>query len=228
MPRKTNTQDHLMNPSTIRFFGCAGGLAIILGSLAAGFAYCGKLGQRYSPLNHFISELGEIGVSRLAWAFNGGLILGGLLFIPESIGLGLLIPGVWSKLGMLAGCITALAVSLVGVFPMNNISPHIKAAMTNFRFGLVMVVCFSIAIGFPTQTAVLPPLPRLFGLAGIPSILAYTYFLAYSKAMFASSTDALSPLSKERPRVWRLAASEWAIFVTTIPWFIAVAVSLFP
>jgi hypothetical membrane protein len=210
----------LTYPAAIRFFGITGGLAIILGALAAGLAYCGKLGERYSLLNHFISELGEAGVSRLAWAFNAGLILGGLLFVPESIGLGLLLPGIWSRLGMLAGCVTALAVALVGVFPMNKIGPHIKAAMTNFRAGLVMVLCFSLAIAFPTQA---PQLPRLFALAGLPSILAYAYFLAYAKVMFSSSQDALSPLSRSRPSVWRLAASEWAIFLTTIPWFMAIA-----
>lgn len=216
-----NPIEFLTEPSAIRFFGLAGSAFMFLGVIGAALAYRGKLGQRYSPLNHFISELGELGVSRLAWLFNAGLFLGGLLYIPEAIGLGLLLPGLWAKLGMAAGCVTALAVALVGVFPMNNIGPHIKAAMTNFRAGLVMVLCFSIAIAVSPAGP-----PRLLSLAGLPSVLAYAYFLAYSRTMFRSSQDALSPLSKPRPRVWRLAAAEWAIFLTTIPWFMAVGLGV--
>lgn len=36
-----------------------------------------------------ISELGEVGVSRAARVFNGGLLAGGLLLLPYTIGLGL-------------------------------------------------------------------------------------------------------------------------------------------
>jgi hypothetical membrane protein len=214
----------LSSAAAFRVFGIGGTLAALLGVLASGLAYRGRRGERFSPFNHFISELGEVGVSRLAWAFNAGLILAGLLLLPECIGLGLLLPGVWARLGMLAGGIAALALALVGVFPMNRIGPHIQAAMTYFRLGLVMVLCFSIAIF--AQPPLAPVLPRMLGLAGVPAVLAYTYFLLYSSKSFRSSSDALSPLKTDRPRVWALAVSEWLIFLTTLPWFLAVALGV--
>ena len=36
--------------------------------------------EPFSPLNHWISELGEVGVSRLAAVFNVGLVVGGICY----------------------------------------------------------------------------------------------------------------------------------------------------
>lgn len=214
--------DFLTTTSAILWFGITGCLAIVIGCLSSGLVYTGKLGERYSLLNHFISELGEKGVSRLAWLFNLGLMTGGLLLFFECIGLGLRIPGIFSKLGMVAGCGACIAVILVGVFPMNHLTPHIRAAMTFFRLGLVTILLFTIGILFqPLESLVVP---RITGLAGIPSVLAYALFLVYSARKFSTSADALTPLSQARPRLWKLAFLEWLIFVTTIPWFLGVAI----
>lgn len=52
------------------YFGLAGAALVAACSLAAALAYAGPDGEPYSLLNHFISELGEVGVSPLAWLFN--------------------------------------------------------------------------------------------------------------------------------------------------------------
>jgi len=211
-------------PSFIQICAIIGALTAVMGSLIAALPYRGKRGQRYSLLNHFISELGEAGVSRRAWAFNGGLILCGMALLPCSVGLGLLIPGAWAKLGMVAGAVTAIGVTFVGIYPMNNLTPHVRAAMTYFRAGLVMVIFFTIAIF--TQPADNLVLPRLVGLMGIPAILAYSFFLIYMSLTSRSGQSALSPLEGDRPRFWVMPFSEWLIFLTTVPWFCAVALSL--
>ena len=216
----------LISPSIIQACGLAGSLAAVLGCLAAAIVYKGKHGERYSLLNHFISELGEPGVSRLAWAFNLGLILCGLLLLPASIGLGLLMPGLWPKLAMLAGCIAAVSVALVGFYPMNNLTPHIRAAMTFFRSGLAMVLLFSIAIY--AQPAAQRVLPLPISLVGAPAAAAYTFFLVYSRLRFSQPGESLSATFENRPTLWILALSEWLIFLTTIPWFFAVAMGLSP
>lgn len=220
----------LRSPSAIQFFGISGSLVAILGSLLAGVVYRGREGERYSPLNHFISELGEIGVSRWAWAFNLGLFLGGLLLLPCCIGIGLLIPGIWSILGVACGCIAAVAVSLVGVFPMNNLTMHNRAAMTFFRLGLAMILFLTIAIF--TQPGPNPPLPRSIGLVGLPAIFSYSAFLIDTGRRTASveTNPPLDPAVPEpeppRPRIWALTVYEWLVFLTTIPWFFAISLGL--
>lgn len=215
----------LKNPILFQWLSLAGAASAVLGSLIAGLAYRGRLGERYSPLNHFISELGEEGVSRRAWAFNWGLIVCGLCLLPACVSLGLLLPGVWAKLGLAAGVVTAVSIALVGVFPMNKLTPHIRAAVTYFRFGLVMVLFFTIAIAAQPEN---PPLvPRLIALVGLPAVASYAYFLLYSRVSYAAPENPLdTKLQKARPRVWRMAAAEWAIFITTVPWFLAVAAGL--
>ncbi len=121
---------------------------VILAVFYPALVYRGKLGERYSLLNHFISELGEVGVSRAAWFFNAGLLLGGLVFLPYIIGLGISFGSLFGWLGTAAGIIAVLGVAAVGVFPMNNLKPHTIAAMTYFRAGLVMVFFFGLAILF--------------------------------------------------------------------------------
>lgn len=197
----------------------------ILGTLISALAFQGKRAERFSPLNHFISELGEVGVSRLAWVFNLGLILSGLCLIPACIILGLLIPSVLAKIGLVAGVMTALGLSLVGVFPMNNLRPHGKAAMTFFRSGLLMVLAFSSAIAIQYQSSLV--LPREYALAGLPAILAFAGFLLMMRdASIQGSEDPLQPIAGERPKIWMMPILEWAIFLTIILWFLLISLGL--
>ena len=107
---------------------------------------------------------------------------------------------------------------------MNKLTPHVRAAMTYFRAGLVMVIFFTIAIfAQPADNTILP---RLVGLVGIPAILAYSFFLIYMRVASSSSQNALSPLENDRPHLWLMPFSEWLIFLTTVPWFCAVALAL--
>lgn len=208
----------IIDATWIRLAGLAGGLVVVLTSLAAALVYRGKRGERYSPLNHFISELGELGVSHLARVFNAGLILGGILFLPFGIGLGLLIPGVWSKLGLAAGVVAAVSLALVGVFPMNNLKPHSLAAMTYFRAGLAMVILFTLAIALQVEGAVV--VPRAVNWAGLFAILAFGSFLVIARVASKQVGDILDPEAKvSRPRFWLMPAVEWMIFVSTLVWF---------
>ena len=56
----------LKTPLTFQRLASAGVLFAVIGALIPALVYRGKQGQPYSPLNHFISELGEVGVSKRA------------------------------------------------------------------------------------------------------------------------------------------------------------------
>ena len=57
--------------------GVIGPIVVAGCTAATALAYRGRDGERYSPLNHWISELGEPGVSRRAAIFNAGAVAGG-------------------------------------------------------------------------------------------------------------------------------------------------------
>jgi hypothetical membrane protein len=195
----------------------------VLGSLIAGITYRGKEGEAYSPFNHFISELGETGVSRYAWAFNIGLMISGVSLILGSVSLGLILPGVMAKLGMGAGIISSIGLFFVGVFPMNKIKPHTMAAMTYFRGGLSMVILFTLAIALQSAEAFV--LPRACSLAGLPAILSFTGFLfMIQRAVKKSDDNLLSTKDVKRPGIWPIAILEWSIYVTMVLWFVFLSI----
>ena len=186
-------------------------------------AYRGRKGVRFSPLNHFISELGERGVSDLAHVFNFGLIMGGLLLIPFLAHLGLRLNSLLGWLGCLAGFWTALSAMAVGFLPMNDLEPHTRTAMSYFRGGLATVVLFGLAILLqPAGRAVIP---REANLVSLLAISDYATFLILLNKKW--SPEALNPLDPhsdaKRPRFWLLPFMEWMVFFSTMLWFLVMA-----
>jgi hypothetical protein len=206
------------------YFGLAGCAIICLVSIVTGLSFSGRNGERYSVFNHFISELGELGVSTRAQVFNWGLIFSGIILIPFVLGLGVTLGGVWAVLGSIAGVVTAVACSCVGIFPVNNISGHAKAAMTYFRGGLLMVLFFSIAVmAQPAERVVISKWVALFGLLSVAAFAAFL-ILVRGRSVNERIADMLDPAhTPQRPRFWALAAVEWSIFFSTLVWFLGVA-----
>lgn len=139
----------LAQESVFRLTGLVGVILGLIGVIVPSLVYRGTRGEKYSFLNHYISELGETGVSRLAWLFNLALILSGICIVIAFVCLGLVLPGFWAKAGLVLGVITGVALSMVGVFPMNKMEYHGKAAIAYFRggltTGLVFLVCHDTA-----------------------------------------------------------------------------------
>ncbi len=190
--------------------------------------YTGRAGERYSVLNHFVSELGEGGVSRAAGVFNGGMIGAGLLFIPFDIGMGLAVPNIWAKFGMVAGIITALSLILIGIFSMDKLKPHIFAAMTFFDGGLAAIILFTIAVW--SQPAGAEVLPRGISWIGVVCILIYIAFLTLNPRPSADIMTAdflrLGPM-KNRPKIWMMPISEWLVVIVSTFWYLSTALVLF-
>ena len=208
-----------MTSNILRTFGFLGTGLIVLAVVFPMILYHGKLGERFSVLNHFISEIGEVGVSRAAWIFNIGLLLAGLVLLPYVVGMGMVFDSLLGWLGTAAGVIAVLGVAAVGVFPMNNFKPHKTAATTYFRAGLVMVFFFGLAILFqPSGKAIIPQAANMLSLL---AFLAYGAFLVWpvAKRKEQTPTDILDPQQEpERPRIWALPILEWLVFFSTIAW----------
>ncbi len=209
-------------------FGLGACLIVLIALVIPMFFYTGRGGERYSMLNHFVSELGERGVSRAAGVFNAGMIAAGFLFIPFDIGMGLSVPNIWAKLGMAAGVVTAVGLILIGFFSMDKLKPHIFAAMTFFDGGLATIILFTIAVwAQPTGAEILP---RGIFWIGVICILVFIVFLALNPrpASDIVSVDflRLNPM-KNRPRVWMMPISEWLVVGISTAWYLSTALVLF-
>ncbi len=209
-----------------RLFCFAGMAVIAAGTTFSALRYRGKQGEKFSPLNHFISELGEIGVTPGARAFNLGLIFGGLLTLPYIVGLGIKFHSWLGWLGMLAGLAATAGVIAVGFFPMNKLEPHVKAAQTFFRAGLVMMLLFGLAILFqPADRRVIPQAANVLSLLGFG---AYANFLFMLKprlpTTYGTPANSLDPTAvPDRPRVWVFPIMEWLVFFFTLLWLFGMA-----
>lgn len=201
--------------STFPIWGLAGAAVASIAAILTALPYRGLRGEAYSPFNHFISELGELGVSRLAPLFNAGLIVTGILLAAFMWGLGANIGTAWGYLAAAVGVLASGACSLVGVFPMNHIEPHVVAAMSFFRFGMVAIALFSLAIVLDRKRR----LPRWLALAGLVTALTFAAFMyAPSEPSGSASAQALSAGLGGRPDFWLMAALEWAVFVAVVGW----------
>ncbi|OHD73665.1 MAG: hypothetical protein A2177_16795 [Spirochaetes bacterium RBG_13_68_11] len=204
-------------------FGMVGSIVVLACVLVPMFAYAGSAGERFSPLNHFISELGERGVSRLSPVFNIGLVAAGALYLPFVLGLGAAVGGWWAAAGTLAGLVSAVSVACVGVFPMNNLAPHIVSAMLFFRSGLVTVLLFGIAIQrqLPDRRAI----DRRANVAGIAALLAFAGFIVWIELQPGGSAGFQASAFAHRPAVWVSAILEWSVLAAIIAWFFVVGAS---
>jgi hypothetical membrane protein len=211
-----------------RYSGLLGSTVILVAVALTSLLYVGRQQERYSVFNHAISELGEVGVSRLANLFNGGLIVGGFIFIPFMIGLGLRLDSIWAKLGLLAGLGASGGCIAVGFLPMNRLEAHGRAAITFFRLGLVTILLFTMAIfAQPAGHTVVPLAANIFGGLAVSAYTVFLVLLSAQKPPLADTEEMPDPAGlPERPRFWIVAIAEWTVFLTTLLWFLAVSLAL--
>ena len=196
-----------------------GSTVITVASIVAGLAYTGRAGEAYSPLDHWVSELGEVGVSSLALVFNAGLVVGGLCFALFMLGLASSRTGTLRHAYGVIGAIAGVAGCLVGVFPMNQLGAHRLAALSFFDLGWIAVALAS--IDFVRRPD--PRSPRWLAIVGAATVIA---FLAFLGALGADPLVAAGALDvpAERPAVWSVTMLEWAVIAGIVAWtFLAAA-----
>ena len=216
-----------MSPLLRRFFplfGLVGSVLVCLVILAVGITYRGRSSEPFSPLNHFISELGQWGISGNAWLFDAALIVSGILFIPFCVGLGMALRGWWGYLGLGAGVLAGIFLAGVGMFPMNRLGPHILTATWFFRFGLATTLFFGIAVLRQRERTEVPKSASIFSLLACAT---YALFLGIASIPGVAGGNPLDPATlAHRPGFWLLALLEWGVFFGTVVWFLGLSLLL--
>jgi hypothetical membrane protein len=196
--------------------GMIGSALFVLASVVSAAAYSGTLGEAYSPLNHWVSELGEIGVSQLAAVFNAGLVIGGLSLAVFMSALGLVHGGRLAWLYVPVSIIAGVSGALVGVFPMNQIDIHRLVALGFFNLGWICVGLASIAIWRRPDARFARWLPLL----GAVTVVLFIGFLAvYIPLLTYPDTDA------SRPAMSVATTLEWLVLAGIIGWVLAASLS---
>ncbi|MHA1137196.1 MAG: hypothetical protein ACTSSE_11990 [Candidatus Thorarchaeota archaeon] len=97
-------------------WGIIGSIIGLVFILTPQLFYTGAMSEPFSMCNHYVSELGELGVSEFAMMFNVGMMLAGLFFIPFMVGLGLYLENIVGKIAAIVGVFSALSIYLVGIY----------------------------------------------------------------------------------------------------------------
>ncbi|MEJ2757237.1 MAG: DUF998 domain-containing protein [Anaerolineales bacterium] len=207
------------------FCGITGPVIMWLGMLITAISYVGIEGQRYSIRNHFVSELGEVGVSDLAWVFNTSLFVGGILATIFMVFLAYQIKS-WIRVPL--GIISVVATvngALVGIFPMNKLQGHIFVAMNFFNLGMFISLLYSLVILLGKKH----PFPKWLAIPGLINAGLFIWFLN-----FPSDEDAINQfqegmqgLIRNRPDFMPMALLEWAVILGIILWVFIIGVYLY-
>jgi hypothetical membrane protein len=191
------------------FVGSTVGYLFILG---AALPYRGHEGEPYSFARHFVSELGEIGVSEAAMLFNVGLILAGFFFIPFMIGLGLYLENIIGKLAGAVGVYSSISIILVGIYPMNYGTEHYLAAMSFFFSGLIMVLLWTLAILLQKES-------RIHKILSVGGLINAFCFAAFLFGDYGSYGDV-----SERPDFWLRPFFEWSIYFAIVSYLFLISI----
>jgi hypothetical membrane protein len=195
-------------------------LAGLLGLLAIGVAlivpaavYVGRAGESYSPLNHFISELGEVGVSQLAWMFNAGMVVSGVLLGLLLAVIGWRLDSGRARVAGVFGILAGLGVVGVGLTPMNDLVPHLGWAFVFFWGGMIALVLLTSAIWRDRGRH----LPRWLAGVGFASAAVFVVFLVHPFVVGPPDRRMLDPASGiARPAVWDHAVLEWLVLLAVL------------
>lgn len=198
--------------------GIFGASLILIGVAVSALFYVGRTDEPFTFRNHFVSELGEVGVSELAIVFNSGLFVGGLFLTVFLLGLAWLIKGWlgWVFAGL--ALITGISGTLVGAFPMNNLAPHITVAMLFFNTGQIMMLTFSVYLLFNKHAW----FTKKLAIPGFVSTLFFVIFLNMPSSLDGAEDleEATMNLLFNRPDVMPLAIFEWLIILSLMGWIL--------
>jgi len=205
-------------PST-GLLGLAAVATILGGSIVAAVPYRGWAGESYSPLSHFVSELGEVARSQLSAVFNLGVILGGLGLGLFLISLSRLMTGRYRPALAAVGVVADVSGTLVGIFPMDYHPIHGLVAAVFFCAGWIVMAIFSAWLltthreGFGRWLLI----PAAIGIAA--SLAFVVVYATYSP---------LPPDAHiiERPNIWTVPLLEWAALLSLLVWFACVSLEL--
>lgn len=208
------------SPSRLAFIpGLLGSLIILLGTFVTALKYGHGSETSYSCFNHLISELGEISKSPWAPLFNASIFTGGLCITVFVFRLAKQMGGRCGLFFGLFGTLGGLSGSLVGVFPLNILLPHLVVAMLFFYSSMCSIGLFSVWL-LSNSKSRMDKVIALWGMMAVACFLAFLWNIIQNKEQIL----AVIKNSAQRPDIWWSAILEWLVFIGFQTWTMAVSV----
>ena len=202
----------LRKPYLLTFIALAGTLFLLAGIVLSIQSYNQRHSSPYSFANHFVSELGWSKMSQATAYFNWGMIAVNLSFLPMMIAIG---RGIGTRIGYLAMIFGIFALTAgigVGIWPLDDLRPHIICAIAFFWAYMLTVFLFTLA--FCPRWNKNPSTTML--VTGIICCLIATAFVVLPKGSVIHAMKHLDTF--QRPSIWWLAVLEWSVVGSALLW----------
>jgi hypothetical membrane protein len=212
---------HKAGPREAGLLGLGSTAIILAGASIAGLVYSGSAGEPYSPLNHFISELGDLSQSRLAAVYDSGIVAGGLGLGSFLAILARHLTEGAGRVMRVAAVVAATSGILTGLLPMDFDPVHEVVS------GVFFVCAWSVAAIFSAWLLAgrRPGFPRWLLVPGLGCI---PFFAGFVLAYATSAPIDHRALAAHRPDVWAVPLLEWAALLSLLSWFAALSLVLVP
>jgi hypothetical protein len=200
--------------------GWIGVAVFAIGSIAAALAYHGTIGEPYSPLNHYVSELGARSTGGLNVLFNAGIVIGATCLLFFLVEVGRLIGTVRGSAVSVLGVFAGVAGACVGIVPMDVRAVHVLVASVFF-------VSLAGSVSLATLWMSGPRLPRtrLATVLGAMTALASAgYFVIYS--VEGPGPGGAADPDAPRPSFALDTTVEWIALIGIMAWVSVVALTM--
>jgi hypothetical protein len=209
----------------IALCGICGSSIMCLGAFITALGFKGNGAETYSALNHFISELGNPHWSPWCSIFNRCTMFTGLCLFVFMSGLFFFLHHPLRYAYLLTAMATGICCFLVGWFPADHYSVHIKVATGFFNMALISVLLFSLIVFLENGSKHFERILSYTGLLpfALLSVFAYVrlahageFSRAHMRAMFA-----------HRPDFWLLPFLEWSVFFSMLLWILFISFKMY-
>jgi len=198
------------------YFGILGFLFAVIAFIVPQFTFKNLEDEDYSPLNHFISELGWIGISKQDIFFNLSLMVAGFFLTIFNYGLTAQFDGFWARSTLFFGILASLGCSLVGFFPA-------KTELVQMLFHLSAATIFFVNAGLSLLSALFmilfsknQILSKPFFMLILLTLCPFASLLAVDYNTVLPHLDILNIKIINRPDIWLAPIVEWAIVLSVL------------
>ena len=189
------------------------GVAVFLGTaVVTAVAYTGSAGEPYSPLNHYVSELGERKNSELSVVFNSGVAIGGICLAVLLVEVGRRIGGGRGLAVSVLGALAGVSGTFVGFIPMDEKASHLLVSGSFF-------LALAAAVGLATLWMGGKAFPRRAAAwwLGLLTVAASVAFFILNRVEGPGLGGAADP-NAPRPAIALDSVIEWAALLGVLGW----------
>jgi hypothetical protein len=215
-----------VNLPDFSWYGLVAWVILLAGIFSSIRGFSGMKKERYSLLNHFVSELGDPRFAKHKTRFAVALISSGILLVPFVVGLGLRFDSLMGNVLVGFGIFSAVSCILVGFVPEDKVKTHFIVAGGFFIGIMLLMLLFAITLILQPMPA-FPPWVIGASFGAFALILTFLIHTVSLPKWELERTNEPWAWDDGRPKFWLNPFLEWCAFFAMFGWLFMVVILSF-